>query len=1186
MFAITKTPDPFEEFAQRLVRNNMPPSGVRVVDQLFADVTTHYGFLNNDNCRDEIEARRTAIRDLSDEDAGLGMAALLIVSSAFKGDYTFTPLLKFFWVSRGGKMLWTQVVAISLLENHTNRKGQPVDPYTIPILERSFPRGMPRRIKGAIRRFLDSASVPVMGLDEEQPSLLRRLEVLAGRDPSKNQLLLRQKATIGEYLEFQDKFIREAGPIMRTGINEAIAAEGESIGVLKTWYEQTKSMSPQERGVLFADFYKRRKLCAHPGYKWATRLPNRHPDAIHLDRIGWPPGLDGINTTDKAVVFTEEHAKSVITECIFEKESDPDSHMHRSLTGPQNLLKTAPEAVYLALADAFEKPDEELASFVRKHHSFSPHAKILLNKLCPFEVEMGPRQYKGNKYQRYLAEKRDDFYRALVRLPDMWVTVAKQDSDGGSEGELRHQLFPYYRELNGFIMALNNAQSNGINIREDAERLVALFDAAANNWQLLRAGQYVTKTFNQVVANFPIGEAVPTINLYWHGRVPEPEKELFDRSGNPKVDLMLKIERRFCLENIQKLQGMLERCPREGLAGALVNLFPTGSMSRPTKSWIKRAAKSLDKTSLERILMQLSEMTAVQRAEFDYNRDLHVQFAEHADFEKRMIAMLWAAHLAGPAAATVLYDFALKAYAKIPGVGVTNEKLGNAATVSLALLPDGTGAASLMLLERKTQYSHLKKRLVKLLDEVAEKSGLARIKLEERSVSDHGFANCSRRIALMSGAAVLSVGRLKVGLSWEDEKGVARKSLPKVTRQADSDGVKAARKLAKDIEADLVTWKDRIEKTYLEEVSWAYDDWRKQYAEHGTLAALARGLVWTAKKGDDILTMRPTENGCVDAGGNAVDCADAEIRLWHPIDATFDETQAWRQTLMAEGIIQPFRQAWRETYSLTDAERKTGSYSNRFAGHILRQHQMRALATANGWRAANRVGFDQPDTDPTHIRLPDFGLQAEYWTQAVRRDSPTTARGSYLYIATDRVKFHSLAQKAKYGRGAEAALESVPPRVFSEIMRHCDLFTSVTSICADPEWRDRGEDADHPSKWRLEADGYWSMGQEAPLTRTAEIRKEMISLLLPQLKQASAFSLRDRHLLVRGTLHEYLIHLGSAGVIIKSRQQHLCIVPKASSEKTALPFDHDATLSLIMSKAFLLINDDKIEDPVILQQIR
>ena len=35
---------------------------------------------------------------------------------------------------------------------------------------------------------------------------------------------------------------------------------------------------------------------------------------------------------------------------------------------------------------------------------------------------------------------------------------------------------------------------------------------------------------------------------------------------------------------------------------------------------------------------------------------------------------------------------------------------------------------------------------------------------------------------------------------------------------------------------------------------------------------------------------------------------------------------------------------------LTDAERETGIYSNRFAAHIVRQHQLNALFEQRGWR--------------------------------------------------------------------------------------------------------------------------------------------------------------------------------------------------------------------------------------------
>ena len=65
--------------------------------------------------------------------------------------------------------------------------------------------------------------------------------------------------------------------------------------------------------------------------------------------------------------------------------------------------------------------------------------------------------------------------------------------------------------------------------------------------------------------------------------------------------------------------------------------------------------------------------------------------------------------------------------------------------------------------------------------------------------------------------------------------------------------------------------------------------------------------------------------------------ATAAIGLWHPLNAAPPLVSAWRDYLEAEQITQPFKQAHREIYLLTDAERTTATYSNRFAGHIIRQ---------------------------------------------------------------------------------------------------------------------------------------------------------------------------------------------------------------------------------------------------------
>ena len=88
--------------------------------------------------------------------------------------------------------------------------------------------------------------------------------------------------------------------------------------------------------------------------------------------------------------------------------------------------------------------------------------------------------------------------------------------------------------------------------------------------------------------------------------------------------------------------------------------------------------------------------------------------------------------------------------------------------------------------------------------------------------------------------------------------------------------------------------------------------------------------------------------------------AQKTARLWHPAASDLATIFHWRCWLEDHHIRQPFKQAHREVYLITDAERQTGTFSNRFAAHVLRQHPFRR------WRAAGlefpadgRVGLAQ-----------------------------------------------------------------------------------------------------------------------------------------------------------------------------------------------------------------------------------
>jgi hypothetical protein len=215
---------------------------------------------------------------------------------------------------------------------------------------------------------------------------------------------------------------------------------------------------------------------------------------------------------------------------------------------------------------------------------------------------------------------------------------------------------------------------------------------------------------------------------------------------------------------------------------------------------------------------------------------------------------------------------------------------------------------------------------------------------------------------------------------------------------------------------------------------------------------------------------------------------------------------------MAEGFrVQPFA-AHREVYLLTDAERRTDTYSNRFAAHILRQHQFSAVCAARRWKNKLRLLIDDV-YPPASRELTAWGLRAEFWIEGVGEDYGTGANesGVYLRLASDQVRFDRIgaaANSAHAGGGgytsragaegdgninAPLPLEQIPTLVVSEVMRDIDLFVGVASIGNDPTWQDGGPANRYQTYWTA-----YSFGE---LSATAVTRREALARLIPRLKK-------------------------------------------------------------------------------------
>ena len=317
--------------------------------------------------------------------------------------------------------------------------------------------------------------------------------------------------------------------------------------------------------------------------------------------------------------------------------------------------------------------------------------------------------------------------------------------------------------------------------------------------------------------------------------------------------------------------------------------------------------------------------------------------------------------------------------------------------------------------------------------------------------------------------------------------------------------------------------------------------------------------------------------------GQVVDLTAAErARLWHPLASQAAETQRWREMVFAAGIRQPFRQAFRKFYTVTEDEHKTKLYSNRFGGILMRQHQFASLCRERGWSyrlmGAHFDGFNVPtkkvDALNLHVELyVDLPSDRDH-TLGDSALGEASGVGINLFIGSDQVRF--------YRDRREIGVDEVPAIVYSEIMRDIDLFTSVCAVGEDETWSDQGDRGIGIFHERFDI-------RELPAI--SELRAEALSRVLPHTPIADRCKLVKDNLEVRGQLGTYHIALGWSGAMLlaDSGNRWLKMPQKVLDtvrlDLSAIPLDVDYRTEMILRKACVLADDWKINDPELVKQL-
>ncbi len=516
-------------------------------------------------------------------------------------------------------------------------------------------------------------------------------------------------------------------------------------------------------------------------------------------------------------------------------------------------------------------------------------------------------------------------------------------------------------------------------------------------------------------------------------------------------------------------------------------------------------------------------------------------------------------------------------YSKVPGEGAIAVSLGNACLHMLSNIENPMGIRQLCYLKFRIKYGSGLTLIDNLLQEVAQKQGLTIHEIEEIAVNDFELQDGKIETQLGEYKSILEINSVgKSEMKWFRLDGKQQKAVPSSIKVEYAAELTSLKDTQKQLDQTIATQRDRLDRMMRSNRSWTMDNFNRYYIKHPLMRLLSERIIWDFKAEGVIQSAMFVNQQWVNQHHQVVAItAESSVSLWHPATKPIKEITEWRDFVSTNEIRQPFKQAFREVYLLTEAEINTRTYSNRMAAHILKQHQFNSLAKGRGWKYSLIHYNDGGGTQWAALTMPEHDLQVQYWINEVNTDDSWNGTGIGNYIATDQVRFVRLSDESLID------LIEVPPIALSEAMRDIDLFVGVANVGNDPTWTENGGLPAYRD--------YWSSYSFGDLSVVAKNRKEILAKLLPRLKISKVATIEGSFLIVKGTLRTYKIHIGSTNILMLPNDQYLCIVPDRSqknhTEGVFLPFDGDLGLSIILSKAFLLAEDNLITDRTITSQI-
>ncbi len=496
-----------------------------------------------------------------------------------------------------------------------------------------------------------------------------------------------------------------------------------------------------------------------------------------------------------------------------------------------------------------------------------------------------------------------------------------------------------------------------------------------------------------------------------------------------------------------------------------------------------------------------------------------------------------------------------KAYTHVKGSGSLSSIAGSVGINLLSEAPTAGSAAAVLLMQYKAKHYVFVEEVEKALTRIRNQSDFDEDSILDKLVNDFGIKDNTIRVSISGYHATINISSYKdITVVWHDPSGKVLKSEPSVLKKTQPDDLNNFKSLLKDVKKTLLNQKLRLENSWRGKREWTTTDWKQYIINHPLTSIIGRQLIWLFTGDNKSQPGIWCDGKIVSSDLTELDInAFEKVLLWHPALSATGDVQQWRKFIFDHRLLQPFKQAFREVYIVTEAEIKTSTFSNRFSGHVLQHYKLKALAEQRQWFYTSVYSYDPP-----LLKLQKHNIEVHL---NIQKDDQQ--------VQIVNISFYTIQNRAAL------AIDRIPAVIFSETLRDVDLFVATSSIGIEEDWN------------QARYQDYWRNYSRGELSAIAETRRDVLKQLLPSLKISAATELTDKFLVVKGKLRTYKIHIGSTNILMEPTDQYLCIVPDRNKESNNvfLPFDEDAGLSIILSKAILLADDDKITDSTIVSQI-